>query len=278
MLALAIGDTSHPLLGWIKSLPLSLRLRQVPVDFGLGSLYQSSLVAHGLLGAAILAAVVVALLVFAGGRAQRRGAAFSAGLAACVVLAPIVLAQLGSDYVVARNLMPAWIPLAVVLAAACTVPRARVAGAALAAVLLVSFLYAGVRISNHAEFQRPDWRGVARALGAAAGTRAIVAYAGSPATEPLALYMRGIPWPPASGQPVTVSEVDVVGNTLQAPPSRLPGGVKLISSTPVHGLLVARFSVGPAMRATPAAIAARAGSLLAPALSQPSVLIQRATP
>jgi hypothetical protein len=278
MLALAIGDTSHPLLGWIKSIPLSLRIKQVPVDFGLGELYRSSLVAHGLLGAAILGAVVVALLVFAGGPSERRGAVFSGGLAACVVLTPIVLAQFGSDYVVARNLMPAWIPLAVVLAAACTVPRARVAGAALAVVLLVSFVYAGVRISNHPEFQRPDWRGVARALGPAADTRAIIAYDGSAATEPLALYMRGIPWPPGSGRPVGVSEIDVVGSTFQAPPSRLPSGIKLISTTPVHGLLVARFSVAPALRATPAAIAAGAGSLLEPALSQPSVLIQRTTP
>ena len=51
VLPMALSDTSHPL-GWIQTFPLSVRIKQVPVDFALSSLYHSSLVTHGLLGAA----------------------------------------------------------------------------------------------------------------------------------------------------------------------------------------------------------------------------------
>jgi 4-amino-4-deoxy-L-arabinose transferase-like glycosyltransferase len=158
VLPLALSDTSHPL-GWIKIFPLSVRIQQVPVDFGLGALYQSPIVTHGLLGAAVLAAIVLALLAAGGGRAERRGARFAAVVAAVTLLVPVILAALGRDYLVPRNLMAAWIPLAVVLGAACTVPRARIAGAGLAIVLLVAFVIAGVRIAQNPQYQRPNWRG-----------------------------------------------------------------------------------------------------------------------
>lgn len=275
VLPLAVSDTSHPL-GWIRGIALSTRIQQVPVDFGLGALYQSSLVTDGLLGAAILAAIVLALLVLGGGRAERRGAAFAAALAVVVVLAPLALAELGRDYLVARNLTPAWIPLAVVLGAACTVPRARAAAAVVAAVLLVGCLWAGIRIDSHSQYQRPDWRGVAQALGRPPATRAIVAYDSGFAAQPLAIYMRGVPWLRSPPQPVTVSEVDVVGSAWQSPPGPLPRGTTLISSRVVHGFAVDRFLVRPGWRLTPTAIGARAASsLLGPQLSAPAVLIQR---
>jgi mannosyltransferase len=274
VLPLALSDTSHPL-GWINAFPLSIRIQQVPVDLGLSSLYQSSLVTHGLLGAGLLAAIVVALLVAAGERAQRRGAAFAAGLAGVAILVPLLLAPLGHDYVVPRNFMAAWIPLAVVLGAACTVPRARLAGGALAGVLLLAFLYAGTRIDSSPQYQRPDWRGVAQALGSSPGSRAIVAYDGGFAAQPLAIYLPGIPWQQPGPGPVSVSEVDVVGSPWQATPSPLPAGTKLIGTRSVSGFLVARFSLSPAWQGSPSEIGRRATALLGPAPPLPAVLIQR---
>lgn len=272
LLPLAISDTAHPI-GWIRAFPLSIRIRQVPVAFGYGTLYQSSWVTHALLGAAVLAAILVALLVLGGGPAERRGAAIAAALAAVMVLVPLLIAELGHDYYIARALIPAWIPLAVVIGAACTAPRAQAAGIALAVVLLGSFLYAEARIEGSPQYQRPDWRGVAAALGHATGPRAVVAYDGSLAIDPLKLYVPGMPWNQASGAPLTVSEVDVVASTWQAPANRLPAGAKLLSSKSVDSYLVQRFSVSPAWRLTPAAIGQRAGALLAPALD-PAVLVQ----
>jgi mannosyltransferase len=274
VLPLAVGDTSHPL-QWIKAFPLSVRIKQVPVDLGLGSLYQSSLVTDGLLGAAVLVAVVVALLAFGGDRRRRRAAVLAAALAAFVILVPILLAQFGSDYVVPRNFAPAWIPLAVLLGVACTVRRARLAGYALAAVLLVSFVYANIRIGDEPQYQRPDWRGVAAALGTSAGPRAIVAYDSGFAAQPLTIYLHGVPWSRPRQEPVMVDEVDVVGGFYQAPPARLPAGIKLLSDRTVKGgLRVARFAVAPSWTATPAAIGQRASALLGPAPPGPAVLLQ----
>jgi mannosyltransferase len=274
ILPLAISDTSHPL-GWIQAFPLSTRLQQIPVDLGLSSLYQSSIVNDGLLGAAVLAAFLVALLVIGGGAEERRGAAFAGALAACVILVPIVIAELGRDYVVPRNFMPAWIPLAIVLGSACTVPRARFAGATIAAAVLIGFVWAGIRIDGDAQYQRPDWRGVAAALGRAPARRAIVAYDGGYATGPLAIYLPGVPWARPGPAPVRVSEVDVVGSSWQTIPRPLPHGVRLLGKrTVAGGYLVARFAVSPAWHATPSAIVARAERLLVPAPAGAGVVFQ----
>jgi mannosyltransferase len=277
LVPLAAADTSHPL-GWIQQFPLSTRIQQVPVDLGLGSLYQSSLVNQGLIGAAVLAVVVVALLALGGGSKRRRSAAVAAAIAAAVILVPLVLADLGRDYYVPRNLTAAWIPLAVLVAAACTAPRTLPVGAALAAVLLGAFVWAGIRIDSNAAYERPNWRGVASALGASSTSRAIVAYDGGFATQPLAVYLQGVPWTLPAQAPISVNEVDVVGNVWQTITRPLPSGTRLIGSRAVDDILVERFAVDPAWRAMPSAIGARAGALLGPAPATPAVLLQRPAP
>lgn len=271
---LAISDTSHPI-GWITAFPLSTRIEQVPVQFAFGTLYRSSLVNSGLLGAAVLAGGLIFLLVVGAGRAQLRGAGIAAALAASVLVVPLVFALLGHDFYIARALMPAWTPLAVLIGAACTAPRARLAGATLGALLMVALVAASIRIGQHAQYQRPDWRGVAAALGGASAPRAIVVYDGALASDPLAIYLPGIAWNGPGAVPVSVREVDVVGGGGQAPPRTLPAGVSLIASRSVAGYLVERFSLAKPWRGLPAAIGNRAGTLLAPAPPAPTVLVQR---
>ncbi len=272
-----LNHASHPR-DWIGAFPLAIRIKQVPVAFGLGTLYQSSIVNYGLIGAAVLVGLLIVLLVVGAGERQLRGAGVAALLAAAVLLAPLALAALGRDYYIARALIPAWVPLALVVGAACTVPVSRsrsvaYAGAALGVLLLAAFVYAQVRIDTHSQYQRPDWRGVAGALGAPAGVRAIIAYDGKFAEAPLTFYLPGTAQ--AGATPVSLGEVDVVGSTWQAPPRRLPAGVHLIGRRPVNGYLVDRFSVPAGWRLTAAQLAAQAGSLLAPSQPQPAVLIQR---
>ena len=273
VLPLAFSDTSH-WLGWIQSFPLAARIKQVPVDFGLGNLYQSSLVTRGLLGAAVIAVVTLALLFVGGTREQRRGAGWAALMAGSVLLVPLLLAASGRDYYVPRNMIVAWLPLVVVIAAACTVPRARLAGGAFALVIIGGFLYAGIRIGNSPQYQRPNLRGVATALGHPVVRRAVVADDGDFAAQPLSVYLRGTPWPPGPNVPTTVNEVDVVGGVWQRIPTTLPPGVRLIARTPVDGYLVTRFALQPAWQGTPAALGARAGSLLQPAAASARVLVQ----
>ncbi len=274
-----ISHASHPR-GWIDAFALAIRIKQVPVAFGLGTLYLGPVVDYGLLGAAVLVGCLLALLIIGADRRQLRGAAIAAAVAAFVLLAPLALALVGHDYYEARALMPAWIPLAVVVGAACSAPRARLAGGALAVVLLGAFVYAGIRISDNHQYQRPDWRGVAAALGTPSGTRAIVAYDGTYATAPLALYLPGLAWtgrgqtPQPDAVPVTVREVDVIGNPYQQTVSSLPAGIRPIGSATVVGnYKIERFRLARAWDLPRSAIAERATALLGQA-APADVLVQ----
>jgi len=274
-----VGHASHPA-GWIDTFSLSVRIQQVPVAFALNTLYRSPALTYGLLGAAVLAAVLIALLVVGAGSAELRGAGLAAALAAAVLLIPLGLALVGHDYYEARALIPGWIPLAVVVGAACAASRARAAGTILALVLCAGFVYAGVKIDGNWLYQRPNWRGVASALGPAHTTRAIVAYDGQFAAAPLAIYLPGVPWtgpaqiPQISDAPVTVSELDIVGDQGDHVAPKLPAGTTLISSRQVVPYVVDRFALSHPSPMTPEAIGALAIRLLTPAQPDPPVLIQ----
>jgi hypothetical protein len=266
---------------FITDQPLSLRLQQVPISFGLYPVYQNSAVRYGLLAAAALAAVVIVLLVVGADGAQLRGAGLAAGLAGVVLLVPLGLALIGHDDYLARGLMPAWPPLAVVIGAACTAPRARIAGAGLAVVLGGVFLWGQFAVQADSSFQKPDWRGVAAALGRSPAPRAIVAYDGQFATGPLSIDLPHIPWagpgqaalPPG---PVAIGELDIVGSA-DDQLSRLPRGVTRLSARTVDGYQVQRLRLTPDWRADASTIYSRAATLLGPAppvVGAPPVIFQ----
>jgi hypothetical protein len=141
--------------------------------------------------------------------------------------------------------------------------------------VLAGFAYGLIRIDTDAQYQRPDWRAVAQALGASSGPRAVIVYDGL-GTDPLALYLSRVPWKEPPG-PVDVSEVDVVGYVWQAPANPLPPDVKLIAIRRVGDSLVARFSLAREWRLPRSGIAARASGLLGPGSPGPTVLVQRAS-
>jgi uncharacterized membrane protein len=268
-------------LEFIVSVPLSVRLQQVPVSFAMNTLYQTGIVSYGLIGAAALAAVVIALLVAGAGDRELRGAGLAALLAGAVLIVPLLLALAGHDDYIARALLPGWAPLAITIAAACTAARARVAGAALAVVLLGVFVYAGVRINGDPSLQKVNWRGVAAALGPARRPRAVVIATsdGIFASAPLSLYLPGVPWagpgPAPAPTAATVSEVDVIGSAGDQV-SRRPRGPRLIATRSVDGYEVARFDLGPAQRLTVQQLGNQASHLMTPAQPDPTVLIQPA--
>jgi uncharacterized membrane protein len=274
LIPLLVGHATGRLLGFITGTHLSTRIQEVPVAFALGPPFETSWFGYGLIGAAALAAVLIVLLIVGGEPDELRGVGVAAGLAAVVLLVPLALALLGTDYYIERALIPAWLLLAIVVAAGCTTRRLRVPGAILATIVLAGFAYGLIRIDTDTQYQRPDWRAVAQALGPPSGTRAIIVY-DSLGTDPLALYLRGVPWTGPAG-PVGVTEVDVVGYPWQTPADRLPAKVKLISTRRVGGSLVARFSLLREWRFTRDGIAVRVSGLLAPSPPGPTVLVQRA--
>jgi uncharacterized membrane protein len=275
LIPLLVNHATASLLGFITGTHLSTRVQEVPVAFALGPPFETSLLSYGLIGAAALAAVLIVLLIVGGEPDELRGVGVASALAAVVLLVPLVLALLGTDYYIERALIPAWLLLAIVVAAGCTTGRLRFPGAILAGLVLAGFAYGVIRIDTDTQYQRPDWRAVAEALGSPSGSRAIIVY-DSFGTDPLAFYLRGVPWTEPAG-PVSVSEVDVVGYLWQTPADRLPGNVRLITTRRVGDSLVARFSLGRDWRFTRGAIAARGSGLLGPAPSGSTVLVQRAS-
>jgi len=92
-------------------------------------------------------------------------------MAAFAVVAPIVLAGGGADYVTARNAIVAVVPAAVCLGAGYAASRS---GMAAAAVLCVLSLAIGLSVSLDSKYGRTDWRGLAEAIGPASEPRALV--------------------------------------------------------------------------------------------------------
>jgi 4-amino-4-deoxy-L-arabinose transferase-like glycosyltransferase len=255
--------------GFIVQVALSVRLQQLPVSFGLFPVYQGSGTHYGLIAAAGIAAMLIPLLLVGLPDAELRGAGVAALLAAAVIGIPLVLALAGHDNFIARGLMPAWPPLAVVIGAACAAPRARVFGTAFALLLGALFVYGYVRVNSDAQFQKPDVRAVASQLGRSSRPRAIVAYGDQFTTGPLSVYMPDVAWagpgekapPPA---PVAVGELDIVGSAGDTL-SGARHGFRLLSARTVAGYQVDRLLAPAGFRATPAAIYDRATALLGPA-------------
>lgn len=280
LLPLAINDAGHPLDTWIGGLPLSSRIQAIPVDFAASQLYITPTLRWGLWGAAG-AALLLALLTWRSSAAQRAQLALPAALATIVLAVPLIAAVLGRDYVFARNLTPAWIPLVVLIGGAVGAERARSLGALTLAAIIVIFVWADVRIGSDPSLQRPDWRAVAAALGPATVPRAVLIYDGNVAEEPLSLYLPGTRFSysgaPATGPRLAVGEIDVVADLAATPARRLAPGFRDLGVRYVAGAsaAVVRFRVDPARVLTPQTAAALAHLLVVPVQRTPSVLIQK---
>src|ERR1700733_446851 len=82
LVPLLVTHATASLLGFITATPLGTRIQQVPVAFGLGTLYQGPLVSYGLLAAAVLAGILIVLLLVGADARELRGAPGGARAAA----------------------------------------------------------------------------------------------------------------------------------------------------------------------------------------------------
>lgn len=194
---------------WIASFQITRRLHEAGVAFFVG---ETGLLKHAVAPIA-LAAAAIALLIWRGGEREKRGAAVALAVGGGSVALALVLAAAGQDYVLGRNLLPALIPLAMVVAAGIAAPRAGRPGIAVGIALVVYSLAFCVSADFRPALQREDWRSVAEQIGPPRGRpRAIVAY--DQGGEPLAFYVgrgeRQVKWKQWRHGPVPVAEVDVV--------------------------------------------------------------------
>jgi hypothetical protein len=247
-LAVHQADRGHD--GWIAQIPLGTRVRDTAKQFLLG--YSGS-------PSRALSAVAAVLLAAAGGFAVRHGRAlrgFGLALAvgAAALAVPLAAKAAGADYVFPRNMIGAWVPLAVVLgAAAC-----RRAGALAVAALCVTFVALTIAVDVDTKLQRADWRGAARAIGAARVPRAIVVPAVG--DDPISYYARASLLPRGTA---TVPELDVLGFTAAPPPRdrRVPAGFRLLERRRVGRFTLVRYRAAGARRlGRPELARARLGS------------------
>jgi uncharacterized membrane protein len=206
LVPLAIDQSGNRGARFIGDTDLGARLAQIPKQFLVG--YDSPSEVAFTVVTGVLAAIALALVVTRADARERAGARAAAVLAAAAIGIPLVVALAGADYLIARNVIAGWLPLAVVLAAGATAARARALGVAVAAALCAVFLAAVIEVEASPEFQRDDWRGAARALGPATVPRALVVRPLN-GLAPLTLYTPRLQRFPRSGI-ARVAEVDLL--------------------------------------------------------------------
>jgi mannosyltransferase len=220
---LAIHQMSYGHAEWIGRFTLGHRLWETAATFVSGE--TSDIIARperpvlALLPLA-LSLVALALLAIRGAREERRAAALPLSLALSAIGIPLALALAspGQDFVLARNLLPALVPLLLAVAIGLTLLAARRLGTAVAALLLAYSLGFCVWASFSPHLQRPDWDTVAAEIGEPAASRATVTWVLGEA--PLRYYLStgAIQVRPADGYDWLVHEVDLVSDGRVAPP------------------------------------------------------------
>jgi hypothetical protein len=287
-LAISQNGTGHA--SWIAPIPLSARLEQIFPQFLKG--YQAP--AQGVLYPIGLAVVVLAL-VLAAARTElfeRRIAAGIAGLAFGGLLINLLLVAAGIDDLITRNVIALWVPAALLVAAGLGARRAGVLGLAGAAVLSAIGIVAAVGVASDRSFQRPDWRGVARVLGARPGraspARAILVQHYR-TLLPLSLYQQGLKFWPRRGGAVAVGELDVIsfgaprvhlcwwGAACNLSPTRMQSSYDIPGFHEVWRRQAYQFTVMRLVARTPVVLTARevARALTTTNLRRDELLVQR---
>jgi hypothetical protein len=293
LLPLVIAQGGHGT-QWIERWALSSRLEAIPQYYLTGA--SGAPLGHGvelLIALPLLAAVALAARFafsapgagsprppgaprmgdaarFGGSPRSRRAAAGVALVTATGILAPLVLALAGADYLAPRNLIAAMVPLTGLIAFLCTAPGPRFAGA-LTAAAATAFVVVSVDVDLSPRLQRGNWRAVAHALGAGGADRVLRGAGGADralrgagggdralstvelGAAPLEYYLpplRNLP----RGTAVAVDEIDEIGySPLRPSAGRAPAaGFRRVSRRDIDGLIVYRFRA-PAPRLVPEA-------------------------
>ena len=250
---LAIHQMSYGHAEWIGKFSLGHRVAEVGITFMVGEtgdiIGRTEQWQPGLLPLTLVAAAFV-LLLARGSRSERRAAFVPLAVVAAAIGIPLLLAILsaGKDFVLARNLLPALVPLLVAVSVALATARARRLGTAIAAVLVVYFLAFSIHASTSPELQRPDWRAVADHLGEPDGPRATVTWVLGEA--PLRFYLStgAIQLKASEGYDWLVREVAFVSmGEAPPPPRRLLGpGFRETGAEDVGQLFIRRYRLsGP---------------------------------
>jgi mannosyltransferase len=252
---LAIHQMSIGHAEWITNFTLGHRLGETGLNFALGETGDIiSRPTHPLLALApgLLAVAGLALVALRGDRAEWRAAGIPLLVAAATVGVPLALALLtsGKDYVLARNLIPAVVPLLTVVAIGFTLRRARRTGVLLAAITVAYSLGFSIWASVSPALQRPDWDAVAASIGEPSRPRAMVTWTLGEASLRYYLSTGSIQVRAGDGFRWWVGEIDFISDGPASPPPQwiVGPGFRQIGYQRVGRLYVRRYAVlGPGL-------------------------------
>jgi 4-amino-4-deoxy-L-arabinose transferase-like glycosyltransferase len=217
LLPLLLHQRSLNLADFIDDAPLGYRIARTPKQFLVG------FDAPGEVIAAIVAAVLVALafwLVWTrGDDRERRAALIGIVVGGSLLAATALLALIGVDYFDTRNLLVAWPPLALAVAAALGARRSGAVGLAGAAALVAIGAVTVTLVNTDAKLQRDDWRGATEGL----GDREPFAVVVTPVTarQPFGVYAPRLKLMPDEETPVR--EIDYLALPLREHTRSRPG-------------------------------------------------------
>jgi hypothetical protein len=227
-LALNQNATGHA--SWIAPIPLGDRLGQLIPQALMGTGAPAPNVLEPIAAAMVL--VSFALLALRSDAPERRAALAAGGLAIGGLLLNLILVAGGVDDLITRNVLALWLPAALLVAGGLGARRAGLIGLLATSVLCGTGMAGAIGVAAERNLQRPDWRGVARVLGARpqTGTRAILVQHYRDLL-PLSLYLPGLNfWRGSGSRPVR--ELDVVA--ISAPRVKLCWWGAACNLTPSH--------------------------------------------
>jgi mannosyltransferase len=251
LLPLVSAQVNPTHIGWIDHSALSLRLFETGASFLAGEtghvIAEPPRERYALIPA-VLIGVALLLVALRGSPREKRGALLGLTVGLGVVLLASAVALAGKDYIVERNLLPALVPLATVVAMGFAAGGARRLGLACAVVLCVYWLAYDVYVTRTPNLQRPDFRDLAEHLGPPKRPRAIVTW--KLAADPIRFYLDG-PSRRAYRGVLPVREIDVVSKPVVAgKPPGLPPGFRPVERRRLERLTLIRY-VSPRIQQVP---------------------------
>lgn len=266
LLPLAAVQASHRRLGWVGGIDLGERLTEALQRLVTAAQPSSWAGATGArvtpyawIGASVVLGLAGALVVSRASQRERKGAllalkvaAFGIGAPVSMAIAADLLAHGDGDYFLDRNVLGAWVPLAVFVAAGLAARRAGVLGAACLAGLVCWSIGVHIGVVTSPELQRDDWRAVASALDDERPTSVVV----YPAYQAAALERQRRDLSRQDGSE-RVERIVVVLTGFTKPPAtfRVPNGFAQTSSEHVQHFVLVELEAPDALPVGPGDIA-----------------------
>jgi hypothetical protein len=259
LLPLAHAQGGGSRTAWIAGIPLGQRVSAITKELISANtlvIDQDTGLPGGALGA-VAAAVLTGAVAWAAitlVRRRRGGrAALPAALGLAALLVPLILTQTRYDYLLDRNLLAAWVPLAIALGAALAVLPRRAAVAAVA-VVCGAGMVTDIQVATRPALQRSDWRHGVSLLGAHRGGRAVIV---------IPTYARGMlpeyhqPAVPLPDLGIVTDEVDVLGSYDAAGPYPRIAGFQPVERRQLQQIGLIRLRARQPIAITPAAAGAQ---------------------